>query len=313
MPSRQRDEHVFERGAVSREQTQRRPRSRNASSSAGTRRWTSEVASATWPSSCRTSLTPGSRASCSSAGQLRRLGDGERDHMLGAEASDQRLRRPERDQRAVVHDADAIAQRVRLVHVVRRQQHRAAGSAKAIEHAPQLAALDCGSSPVVGSSRKSRSGRPAIAHAIDSRCFCPPESLPTHGVALRFELDRLEQLVDGGARIVERAKQTQRLCDGQLVGELRFLQLDAESLAEPCRRCLPNGGRGPRRRPASAASSPSRISIDVVLPAPFGPSRPKHSPRCTSRSRPLTATTSAYRFTRSRQRTTASALDTRRL
>jgi DMSO/TMAO reductase YedYZ molybdopterin-dependent catalytic subunit len=35
----------------------------------------------------------------------------------------------------------------------------------------------------------------------------------------------------------------------------------------------------------------------VVLPAPFGPSRPKHSPANTSRSSPLTAVTSANLFT----------------
>ena len=35
----------------------------------------------------------------------------------------------------------------------------------------------------------------------------------------------------------------------------------------------------------------------VVLPAPFGPSRPKHSPRSTSRSSPSTAITDPYRLT----------------
>src|SRR5438874_2309024 len=44
----------------------------------------------------------------------------------------------------------------------------------------------------------------------------------------------------------------------------------------------------------------------VVLPAPLGPSRPKHSPARTSRSRPLTASTgpprALYCFRRSRQR-----------
>src|SRR5713226_10189980 len=38
----------------------------------------------------------------------------------------------------------------------------------------------------------------------------------------------------------------------------------------------------------------------VVLPAPFGPSRPKHSPARTSRSRPSTATTSLYALRRPR-------------
>src|SRR5580658_8028800 len=45
--------------------------------------------------------------------------------------------------------------------------------------------------------------------------------------------------------------------------------------------------------PASEVVRPSQISMVVVLPAPLGPSRPKHSPRATSRSMPSTATTSS--------------------
>ena len=44
--------------------------------------------------------------------------------------------------------------------------------------------------------------------------------------------------------------------------------------------------------PASGVVSPSSISTVVVLPAPLGPSSPKHSPGHTSRSRPSTASTS---------------------
>ena len=47
---------------------------------------------------------------------------------------------------------------------------------------------------------------------------------------------------------------------------------------------------GPRRgrctSPADGARKPSRISIVVVLPAPFGPSRATTSPRCQGRSTP---------------------------
>src|SRR5205823_4329864 len=38
---------------------------------------------------------------------------------------------------------------------------------------------DWGSSPVVGSSRNSSSGRETRAHATARRCFCPPDSVPT--------------------------------------------------------------------------------------------------------------------------------------
>ena len=45
-------------------------------------------------------------------------------------------------------------------------------------------------------------------------------------------------------------------------------------------------------RPESGTLKPSKISTVVALPAPFGPSIPRHSPRHTSRSRPATATVS---------------------
>ncbi len=43
--------------------------------------------------------------------------------------------------------------------------------------------------------------------------------------------------------------------------------------------------------PEVGSSKPSRISMVVVFPAPFGPSRPKHSPVSISRFSPRTAST----------------------
>ena len=80
-----------------------------------------------------------------------------------------------------------------------------------------------------------------------------------------------------GPLIEEAAEEPQRLDDGQLVGELRLLQLDAEPLAQ---RRASAAQRSPSTStsPESGSVRPSQISIVVVLPAPFGPSRPKHSP-----------------------------------
>src|SRR6185437_5131899 len=61
--------------------------------------------------------------------------------------------------------------------------------------------------------------------------------------------------------------------------------------------------------PLSATVSPSQISIVVVLPAPLGPSRPKHSPDCTSRSIESTAMTFAYDL-RSERRARAEGIRT---
>jgi len=50
-----------------------------------------------------------------------------------------------------------------------------------------------------------------------------------------------------------------------------------------------------RRLPSVGTSSPHIILMVVVLPAPFGPSRPTISPAATDRSRPRTASTVTVR------------------
>src|SRR3569623_245560 len=52
--------------------------------------------------------------------------------------------------------------------------------------------------------------------------------------------------------------------------------------------------------PPSGSIRPSSRRSVVVLPAPLGPSRPKHSPRRTVRSRPRTTSVSPYFFVRPR-------------
>src|SRR5688572_33349033 len=50
--------------------------------------------------------------------------------------------------------------------------------------------------------------------------------------------------------------------------------------------------------------TPSMISTVVVLPAPFGPSRPKHWPSAIEKETPSTARTPGYCFTSSRTSST---------
>src|SRR5690349_10502087 len=49
-------------------------------------------------------------------------------------------------------------------------------------------------------------------------------------------------------------------------------------------------------RPASGRRMPQTIEMVVVLPAPLGPSSPKHCPRGTSNETSFTATRSPYRL-----------------
>ena len=49
--------------------------------------------------------------------------------------------------------------------------------------------------------------------------------------------------------------------------------------------------------PASGMTRPTMLRIKVLLPAPFGPSSPKHSPLCTSSVMPSRAVISPKRLT----------------
>ena len=67
--------------------------------------------------------------------------------------------------------------------------------------------------------------------------------------------------------------------------------------ARAWRACAGMSRPSSRMRPASGSTSP-RIAFSVVLlPAPLGPSRPKHSPRRTAKSSPSIASTPAKRLT----------------
>ena len=97
-----------------------------------------------------------------------------------------------------------------------------------------------------------------------------------------------------------------------LIGEntvLQFFDLSLEDGSKTTRLILRQGTASfsvstlsPSRSivPVSGSCSVAMVRISELLPAPFGPSRPKHSPRATSRSRPSTAVTSAYALRRPR-------------
>ena len=103
------------------------PRSASAASSAGT--GAVHLAHGEPPARRPRARTP-SHARAARAAPRRRAAarslDRELDDVLGAERGDQLARRAERDDLAVIHDRDAVAQPRRLLHVVRGEQHRAA-------------------------------------------------------------------------------------------------------------------------------------------------------------------------------------------
>ena len=122
--------------------------------------------------------------------------------------------------------------------------------------------------------------------------FLPAGEVADAGVALLLELHQRDDLGRRRSLPEEAAEQAHGLPDRELFGKLRFLKLDAQPLAEFAAACWAQSSPSTSTSPESAAVSPSQISMVVVLPAPLGPSRPKHSPGRTSSSRPSTATTS---------------------
>ena len=77
-------------------------------------------------SRARTPLHARQRPQHRFVGQRHALGHRELDDVLGAERANELARRAERDDPPLVDDGDAVAERLGLVHVVRRQEDRAA-------------------------------------------------------------------------------------------------------------------------------------------------------------------------------------------
>ena len=82
----------------------------------------------------------------------------------------------------MVHDRDAVAELIGLLHVVGREQDRLALAVELAEDPPQREAA-LGIEAGGGSSRNSTAGRWKIARAIINRCAIPPESAYTEASA----------------------------------------------------------------------------------------------------------------------------------
>jgi hypothetical protein len=66
--------------------------------------------------------------------------DGELHHVLGVEGRNQLSGRAERDHPAMVHDRDAVAEALRLFHIVSGEQNGPAVRLEALDQLPELAA-----------------------------------------------------------------------------------------------------------------------------------------------------------------------------
>src|ERR1051326_7250722 len=162
----------------------------------------------------------------------------ELDDVRRIELRDQLLRRSEGDAMSVIDDGDAIAQPLRFFHVVRRQEHRSAAFAKAAHDFPQLQTalrIETGRRLVEEENVRTADERGRDGETL----LLPARQLADARVALLIERQIAQQLFGIMTIAIKRAKQTQRLEDRELVGKLRFLQRDADPLAQIARVIAP--------------------------------------------------------------------------
>src|SRR5918999_2139573 len=151
--------------------------------------------------------------------------------VLGSERGNELARRAEGDHASVVHDCDTVGESLRLLHVVGREHDRPPGRFQCFDQIPYLATrlrVESGRWLVekeeLGiTDDRAREGK-ALLLATGERADSPRPLL--------LELNDREDLGDIAALRVKAPKEAQRLLDGQLLGELRVLQLNPEQLAE---------------------------------------------------------------------------------
>ena len=223
------------------------------------------------------------------------------DHLdpLPAELRLQLVGRAPGDDLAVVDDRDRVGQLVGLLEVLRRQQQRRALLDEApddVPHPDPAARVEAGRRLVEDQqSRAADEGGAEVEAAAHAARVGLDDAVAGLG-----QLELLEQLVRrGGAPRATAGGRAVRTATGSR----------DRSGSRPPPRTGPTGrspagchppGSGTSKpatvaRPASARSRVARIRTVVVLPAPFGPSRPRTVPSSTTRSTPSSARTSFLR------------------
>ena len=158
----------------------------------------------------------------------------------------------------------------------------------------------CGSSPVVGSSRKMTGGFPMRLIAMSRRRRMPPEYVDTFRAAASVSEKRSSRssaIAPGSLRCRSWATSTRfsrPLRISSTAANCPVRLMDSRTSAA----CVATSKPLTLAVPASALSSVDRIFTTVVLPAPFEPSRAKMLPRATSKSTPRSTCSSLYDFSR---------------
>src|SRR5580692_9133807 len=175
-----------------------------------------------------------------------------------------------------------------------------------------------GSRPEVGSSRKTSSGSSANARASATRLIMPPDSSDGKRSATSGRNPTMPSL----ATVISSSNRCETLRYSR-TGNWMFCRTVSEENSAPCWNRMPQRRSTPRRARASAASrsmpntsmlplvlgtSPMMVRVSTDLPAPDGPTKPRISPRLTSRSRPSSTLVEPNCTEISRTRMMASAI-----
>src|SRR6202041_430734 len=175
-----------------------------------------------------------------------------------------------------------------------------------------------GSRPEVGSSRNTSSGSSASARASATRLIMPPES----SEGKRSATSGRNPTMPSFATVISSSNRWLTLRYSR-TGNWMFCRTVSEENSAPCWNRMPQRRSTPRRARASAASrsmpktsmlplvlgtSPMMVRVSTDLPAPDGPTKPRISPRWTSRSRPSSTLVDPNCTEISRTRMMASAI-----
>ncbi len=207
----------------------------------------------------------------------------ELDDVLGAERGDERRRGAQGEDPAAVDDRDPVAEPRRLFHVVGGEQDRPPALLEPLDDLPDLAArgrVEPGGRLVeeqhLGVADQRAGERQALLLAAGELAHERPPLL--------LEADEGERRRRFETVAVEAAEELDELgtrsFSGKRVSWSCTPSRARSAWPSPCQRSPSTSSV-----PPSGESRPSKSSTVVVLPAPFGPSRPKHSPAWRPRGR----------------------------
>src|SRR5439155_9374757 len=155
--------------------------------------------------------------------------ESELDKVLAAELGDQLRRRAQGDDFAVIDDGDAVAETLGFIHVVRREQNSPSLRSEAAQDVPELPArlrIEPGRRLVE---------KEQLRVADEGARVGQPLPLPAgelYNIRIRFlgQPDALHHRIRIVPSLVEAAEETERLADGELLGQPRLLEGDADPL-----------------------------------------------------------------------------------